>query len=154
MYEISEISGYLYFNRVLVPKDDSVQSYLDYVEWLGQGNSPSFFSGTQEEIELINLKNEQINETNLYVKRQQDGVLAYAEISAEFRIAKLKGIITEESHKYIEKLLIPVRNEVLAGQWKSAKVELELIGVEQVGIELYNRLMSQIEDYILINYET
>lgn len=51
-------------------------------------------------------------ETERYRKRQCDGVTAYAEISAEFRLAKLSGLLTEEQHGAIESVLIPVRNEV------------------------------------------
>lgn len=92
------------------------------------------------------------NETQAYLKRITDGQKAYAEISAEFRLAKLNNTITEESHAYIERLLIPVRNEVLAGQWISAKKELELIGQDAVGVDLYNRLYIQISSYITENY--
>ena len=90
-------------------------------------------------------------ETERYRKRQCDGVTAYAEISAEFRLAKLSGVLTEEQHGAIESILIPVRNEVLAGQWISAKQKLEEIGIV-IGSELYNRLHTQISNYINENY--
>lgn len=91
-------------------------------------------------------------ETQRYVKRTQDGINAYAKISAEFRLAKLSGQISEQAHGYIENLLIPVRNEVLAGQWISALMKLEALGVVQVGQELYDRLHLQLTDYITQNY--
>jgi hypothetical protein len=77
--------------------------------------------------------------------------LAYAEISAEFRLAKLSGFLSEEQHWQIEAILIPVRNEVLAGQWISAKQKLEEIGIV-IGADLYNRLHTQITNYINENY--
>ena len=76
----------------------------------------------------------------------------YAEISAEFRLAKLNGLMSESTQSAIEKILISVRNEVLAGQWVSAKNELELIGNSNIGADLYNRLHNQISNYITENY--
>lgn len=106
---------------------------------------------TESELAEIEAKKLLKEETEMYRKRQCDGVLAYAEISAEFRLAKLSGILTEEQHGAIEDALIPVRNEVLAGQWKSARQKLEEIGVV-IGVELYNRLHTQITNYINENY--
>ncbi len=107
--------------------------------------------------EVINIQAEIIAkaleaEKNMYIKRANDGVTIYASLSAEFRLAKLNGIITEEEQKGIERILIPVRNEVLAGQWISAKQLLEEIGFSVVGESLYNRLLLIITDYIAINY--
>jgi hypothetical protein len=64
----------------------------------------------------------------------------------------LSGTIDDATHTYLENLLIPVRNEVLAGQWISAKQKLIVIGVAQVGEDLYNRLFEQLSEYIEINY--
>jgi hypothetical protein len=106
---------------------------------------------TPEEIAQIQMQQVLKNETEMYRKRQCDGVLAYAEISAEFRLAKLSGLLSEEQHGQIEAILIPVRNEVLAGQWISAKQKLEEIGIV-IGADLYNRLHTQITNYINENY--
>jgi len=106
---------------------------------------------TPEEIDFLESKKALENETLMYRKRQYDGVSAYAEISAEFRLAKLSGVLTEEQHGAIEAVLIPVRNEVLAGQWISARQKLEEIGVV-IGADLYNRLHTQITNYINENY--
>ena len=102
------------------------------------------------EIELI----EQAlhDETQKYIQRTTDGINAYAKISAEFRLAKLSGTIDDATHTYIENLLIPVRNEVLAGQWISAKQKLIDIGETAVGTSLYNRLIEQLTNYINLNY--
>jgi len=91
-------------------------------------------------------------ETERYIQRTRDGISAYAKISAEFRLAKLSGQISEQTHGDIENLLIPVRNEVLAGQWISGLQKLQAIGAAQVGQELYDRLLSQLSDYITENY--
>lgn len=109
-----------------------------------EGATPEEIAEQQAE-ELLRI------ETEKYKKRTQDGINAYAEISAEFRLAKLAGIITEQQHGVIESMLIPVRNEVLAGQWISALQKLEEIGVV-IGTDLYNRLHTQISNYIAENY--
>jgi len=108
-------------------------------------------TATQEEIDSLSSLSLIKNETELYRKRQCDGVYAYAEISAEFRLAKLSGVISEEQHSAIESALIPVRNEVLAGQWISAINILEQIG-NSIGQELYDRLHNQLTNYINFNY--
>lgn len=110
-----------------------------------------FESETIEEIQRKAILEAKKAETELYKKRQIDGINAYAEISAEFRLAKLSGILSEEQHGAIESVLIPVRNEVLAGQWISARNILESIGTS-IGSELYDRLHSQITNYINENY--
>ena len=107
---------------------------------------------TPEEIAEQQIQLAKSNETEAYKKRAQDGINAYAEISAEFRLAKLSGIISEETQRHVERALTPVRNEVLAGQWISAKNELELLGSDSIGVDLYNRLHNQITNYINENY--
>ena len=103
---------------------------------------------TAEELQQESLT----SETEKYIQRTQDGENAYAKISAEFRLAKLSGGISEEAHAVIESTLIPVRNEVLAGQWISGLRELESIGSGIIGIDLYTRLLNQFNDYIAANY--
>jgi len=93
-------------------------------------------------------------ETQKYIQRTQDGINTYAELSAEFRLAKLNGILSEEQQKGIERILVPVRNEVLAGQWISALQLLEEIGFTNIGESLYNRLHLLLTDYITLNYTT
>lgn len=93
-------------------------------------------------------------ETQKYIQRTQDGINAYAALSAEFRLAKLNGILSEEQQKGIERILVPVRNEVLAGQWISALQILEEIGFTNIGENLYNRLHLLLTDYIALNYTT
>ena len=83
-----------------------------------------------------------------YQQRAQDGNDAYLKISAEFRIAKLSGQISESEHKAIEELLIPVRDEIRAGQWVSGKLKLEDLGSGLIGSTLYDRLHLQISQYI------
>lgn len=150
MYIISQLTGKIYLNGIEIPLDDSTiefQQYLIDKDIIGY----QYVSASESELAEIESKRLLKLETEMYKKRQCDGVLAYAEISAEFRLAKLSGVLTEEQHGAIEDALIPVRNEVLAGQWKSARQKLEEIGVV-IGAELYNRLHTQITNYINENY--
>lgn len=127
----------------VLPNVSLVKPFWNGTEWIE--------SATPEEIAEQQAKELLRIETEKYKKRTLDGINAYAEISAEFRLAKLSGVLTEEQHGAIEAILIPVRNEVLAGQWISALQKLEEIGVV-IGVELYNRLHTQISNYIAENY--
>ena len=150
MWVVSELTGKIYKNDVAIVIDDRQQDFQDYL--IAQQNGlVQLVEATENELAEIEAKKILKLETEMYKKRQCDGVLAYAEISAEFRLAKLSGILTEEQHGAIESVLIPVRNEVLAGQWISARQKLEEIGVV-IGADLYNRLHTQITNYINENY--
>lgn len=91
-------------------------------------------------------------ETKNYLKRIEDGKKAVAKLSAELRVAKLNGVISEQQHKGIDALLVPIRTAVLAGQWIEAKDLLTDLGSTQIGQSLYDRLNSQIVAYISENY--
>lgn len=144
------MENYKTYYRVYLP-DGGFIEYANLYD-VPQGSS---YETIQREI-IDNTNNDFLHqidlETERYVKRTRDGVEAYAKISAEFRLAKLNGQISEQTHGYIESTLIPVRNEVLAGQWISAKMILESIGALNIGDELYDRLHGQITNYINDNY--
>lgn len=135
--ETDLISPVLYNGNFRKPKWNGV----DYVEGL-----------TLEEVVLLEEKEIQDVEFFKYLKRKQDGEIAYLKLSAEFRLAKLSGIISEQAHSYLEELLTPVRNEVMFGQWKKGLEILENLGSSQIGIQLYDRLHLQISTYINENY--
>ena len=152
MYNKSKLTGKVYLENIEIIQDDRLLEWQQMHQWFLNGGVFTEVDATQEEIQQQQIKASLQSETEQYIKRQQDGVQAYAEISAEFRLAKLNGIMTEASQIIIEKILIPVRNEVLAGQWISAKNELEEISNKNIGADLYNRLLFQISNYILLNY--
>ena len=124
----------------VLPSENIVKPIWNGTTWIE--------SQTAEEKAEIALQ----NETRAYEKRSADGQTAYAKISAEFRLAKLAGVITEEAHGFIESQLIAVRNEILAGQWKSGLKELESLGATTIGQTLYDRLHLQLSTYITLNY--
>ena len=111
---------------------------------------------TLQEIQDANTEPNPIDLVNLefqkYLQRKTDGENAYLQISAEFRMAKISGDISEEAHLYIENLLKPIRNEIMFGQWMEGLRLLELIEIELIGDELYNRLHLQISNYVTENY--
>jgi hypothetical protein len=152
MYERSKLTGNIYHNGILVIADDRLQDWNDYVLFVQNGGLVVEIEATPQEIAEAQAKEVLENETKLYLKRATDGLSEYSKLSAEFRIAKLNGWISEETQRDIERALIPVRNEVLAGQWISAKNELELLGSEIIGASLYIRLYNQINNYINDNY--
>ncbi len=136
-------------NNQLIPMDESSSLYQDYYNYLKNEGTvyPSDYEFPSDVVERMVAE-----ETQKYIQRTGDGISAYAKISAEFRLAKLAGTIDDATHTYIENLLIPVRNEILAGQWISGKQKLILIGEAAVGTTLYNRLFTQITNYITENY--
>ena len=136
-------------NNQLIPMDESSSLYQDYYNYLVNDGTvyPTDYEFPSDIAERMVSE-----ETQKYIQRTNDGVNAYAKISAEFRLAKLAGTIDDATHTYIENLLIPVRNEVLAGQWISAKQKLITIGEVAVGTVLYDRLITQITNYIELNY--
>jgi hypothetical protein len=142
MIYVTKYNQYIDENNELVSETD-LRNYLEADGTILPTDFVFPIDAASESLEL---------ETQRYVKRTQDGINAYAKISAEFRLAKLSGQISEQAHGYIENLLIPVRNEVLAGQWISALMKLEALGVVQVGQELYDRLHLQLTNYITQNY--
>jgi len=154
MYQISNYSGKVRNAETgeIFNQDDTLPQWLIVHEWRVNGGVFEFIDFFESEEVEIESKNALQSETKKYLKRTEDGRNAYAEISAEFRLAKLNGIISEETHSVIEKTLIPVRNEVLAGQWISAKNELVLISSAVIGVQLYDRLFNQITNYINLNY--
>lgn len=153
MYIQSELTGEIRNELgIIIPQDDSTILWNDFDKWKKDGGVIQYVEYFDGEIEEKYYNDSLKIETERYVKRANDGCLAYAEISAEFRLAKLNGIISEEAHSVIEKTLIPVRNEVLAGQWISAKNELILLGSSVIGVDLYDRLLNQITEYISDNY--
>jgi len=131
---------------------DSENNLIDFFALDKQNLIIISFGGTPQEIMQLQSKQYLEAETRRYEQRTVDGQKAYAKISAEFRLAKLAGLITEQAHGVIEKLLINVRNEILAGQWKSGLMELETLGNAIIGVDLYNRLHTQISDYVTISY--
>ena len=151
MYTLSLLTGNEYYNGILIPQDDTNELFQQRCDFLENGGQFEIIESTPEEIAEQTQAEQLRKETEMYKKRTLDGINAYAEISAEFRLAKLSGILTEEQHVEIESILIPVRNEVLAGQWISARQKLEEIGVV-IGVQLYNRLHTQISNYINENY--
>lgn len=115
-------------------------------------NDVIYDEATEEEISNSNIKNQIDKEFEAYEKRCLDGRIAYNKINAEFRVMKENGQIEQGYYDLISETLIPVRNEVLAGQWITALSKLENIGNSIIGIDLYNRLHTQLSNYINENY--
>lgn len=148
MYTYSNYSGKTYLNKVEVDMHDE-----DYIAWVRNGGILTVENTVTdiEQKQYVSVKTSE-NEFQSYLKRKADGENAYLKLSAEFRLAKLSGQISEETHSYLEELLTPVRNEVMFGQWKKGLSILENLGVSQIGADLYSRLHAQISNYIIENY--
>ena len=92
------------------------------------------------------------NEFQRYLQRKEDGIYAYLRISAELRMSKLGGLITDEEHRAIEIALEPVRAEVVLGQWIGAEQKLVELGFQTIGEAMYHNLSNRLTTYIAENY--
>lgn len=91
------------------------------------------------------------NEYQLYVQRKKDGEEYHLRICAELRVMKLANGITQDQYDAIYKATAPTRNEIISGQWLSGLKEFEkLNGV--LSPTLYNRIHTDITNYITLNY--
>lgn len=124
----------------LFPTENLKKPIWNGSEWV-EGATPQEIAEKQSE-EL------QQKETELYEKRIADGIRKYAEISARFRLAKQNGQLDPELHIYLENTLRPVRNEVLAGQWITAKELMDEIMEEHVSIPAFDEIYQMIINYI------
>lgn len=107
---------------------------------------------TEEEM-MDHITTETIDkEYALYLQRRADGLDAVLRLSAELRVAKLAGVISDAQHTGIEIILEPVRAEVVLGQWIGGRQKLEAIDPSQVGQALYDRIMNKLNEYIILNY--
>lgn len=129
-----------------ITKGNLIKAFLDLE------NGVAYEGATEEEVQEITLQKQTYNEFLAYEKRCEDGRKAYNQINAEFRVLKENGVIEQNYYDVISETLLPVRNEVLAGQWISSLQKLEIIGNIIIGVDLYNRLHLQITNYISENY--
>ena len=83
-----------------------------------------------------------------YQLRQSRGLESYLKLCAEFRLAKEAGQLTPELYTQIEETLIPVRDELVNGQFITAKTKLEVIGSDVIGVELYDRFINSLNEDI------
>jgi len=107
-----------------------------------------FETATQQEVIITQIE----KETKLYEKRIEDGKSLVSLMSAKLRIQKSKGIINEQEHLDTEAILLPIRTELLAGQFISAKRLLEPLQA-QLTASLYNEAHAILSDYIEENYD-
>lgn len=90
---------------------------------------------------------------NYLYKRKVDGEKAFFELMAELRLNSLANSLPREVNKYIERKLKNVRDEVILGQWLSAREYLDEIVVEGYLTQaLYDRVKDKLDTYIAENY--
>lgn len=87
-----------------------------------------------------------------YQARKIDGEKAFLSLAADLRIKKISGEIDEITFNSIEEILLPVRSEVVLGQWKTALNKLNEINPQSIGVDLYNKIQNTLQNYILENY--
>lgn len=116
-------------------------------------NGNTWIEGLTPEIEQQRAMAQMLeNEQRLYEKRIDDGRKYYAQVSAQFRLARLSGQLSNEQHAGIENIYRPVRDEILAGQWLTAKELATAIDINIVGADIYNQILGKILQYVNENY--
>lgn len=97
-------------------------------------------SATTEEVS-VDLKDK---EYDSYIVRREDGTNRYLRLCAEYRYLKNSGAITLEFYRILEETLKSVREEIVLGQFISAKEKLEEIGSSVITQDIYNAFHSSI----------
>lgn len=116
-------------------------------------NGSTWIEGLTPEIEQQRQIDAMLDaEKQNYLKRISDGQTYYAQVSAQFRLARLAGQLSNEQHAGIENIYRPVRDEILAGQWLTAKELATAIDINIVGADIYNQILGKITQYVLENY--
>ena len=128
----------------VIPSEDLYDPTFNGTEWV-EGL-------TETEIEDIVSEASIEAEYQKYLQRKKDGVLMFLRLSAELRVAKLSGTISEETHSFTEDTLKPVRNECVLGQWIDAFTILKAIDQTTIIETFYNQIHTTIENYINSNY--
>lgn len=121
-------------------------SQIENIEIYENGNlvSSSQVILTQEDILRL--------ETEKYHIRKSDGEASFLLFAANLRLKKLSGEIDENTFNVIEELLLPVRSEIVLGQWKTALKKLQELNPQSIGVDLYTSIETTITTYISTNY--
>jgi hypothetical protein len=130
----------------VLPSENLLKPTWNGSEWI-EGETP-------EEIAEQQTKALKQKETDLYIKRMQDAQRIWAELSAEFRIAKQIGQMDDATENIILAELKPILDIVVPfGQWKTGYQLLLGVGSSVIGQALYDKLHDIIWNYIQENYE-
>lgn len=86
-------------------------------------------------------------------KRVIDGQQAFYSLMSELAVTREQNNLPREINKFIERKLKNVRDEIVLGQWISAREYLDEVVVESyLTQELYDRVKSTLDAYIAENY--
>lgn len=104
--------------------------------------------------EIINTENTIQNEALIYEnKRALDGQRAFYLLMSELKQNSEVNSYPRAINKFIERKLKNVRDEVINGQWISAKEYLDEVTVESyLTQELWDRINLKLTTYIAENY--
>ena len=153
MYSVNTFNGQIFKDGILIPIDIDNQNYIEYKNHIDASRVVNYFeSSTPEELQSLNINKQISDEFKAYEKRREDGIKAYNQINAEFRVLKVNGVIDQAYYDSISEQLEGVVFQITNGQWKSGLQKLESLGSLQIGQQLYDRLHLQITNYITLSY--
>ncbi len=103
---------------------------------------------TTEELLEIDISTEYTS----YLNRQSRGYEIYMRLCGEFKVSKNNGEINQSDYEELVDTLEPVRNELITGQFITAKRKLTDIGNSIIGVDIYDRFMLTLDNEIAILY--
>ena len=129
--------------REIVEPELAENEYRTSLYFDNENDVYTFRIETYTEEQIIFNKNE--SEYIKYQNRIKKGKEKYLKICAEFRNSRDRGEITQEFYEDLEDILKPVRDELVNGQFITAKRKLISIGSSQITQELYDRFHDSIQ---------
>ena len=88
-------------------------------------------------------------ETKNYFKRSKDGSNYVASISAYLRIFINNG---SQIHKQIDSSLLSFKSALITGQWKDARDLFLSLNINEISLEIYEKINIEVNNYIELNY--
>lgn len=153
MYYISNTSGKIKFENQEIELNDESIGFKKFIEDKKNGVEIIYVDFFEDELNEIQNKKNEDDETILYLKRIEDAKQIWARLSARFRIKKQQGVLDDATENIILAELKPVLDIVVPfGQWITGQQLLIQIGDSVIGSELYNELFQIFDNYIQNNY--
>lgn len=126
------------------------------IEWR-KATAEELANGSAEMVKVVEINPEPVDpillETLRYKQRTSDGVDAYLGLMSELRLNSIANGLPRIVNKTIESKLKLVRDEVINGQWISAKEALSVVTPDAfLSQELIDRINTKLTEYIAANY--
>lgn len=134
--------------------------YLSNNEWVADINEASQLTNEQcqqaketygkYKVKIVPIPESAIDvETKNYLKRSKDGSNYVASISAYLMAFINNG---SQIHKQIDTSLLSFKGALITGQWKDARDLFLSLNINEISIEVYKKINTEVNNYIELNY--